>query len=915
MKTIFTLRASLLLAFILAVSVQGHAQFTPGNIAVSELTYSGTTGSPVSISEYLPSTSTQATPVTSYALSQTSGSEFTGNGGTGGDGQISLSFDGRFITMGGYITPSTTLSAAGTPSLRTAARNIARIDAGGNVAYSTNTTVWGSGGLLRNVLSIDGGRVWGTASVGNTFLIDNSLASPADVASQTFTSSTTKRSATILKDNSGNYIMVEFDNTTSFKWAPIANDGTIAASTSVTYTTVAVINYGIAFVDVDPVKGWNNTPYDVLYVCNTGGIFKFSWDPTANAGAGGWIQNNATVYQATVTGGVQNGYCGIVAYKNSNNKVTLNLITGNGSNNALNQLITWEDNGWGVAPAATPGSIVKLATAGTGKIFKGISMAPSETWTGATNTAYETSTNWKAGVIPATTRPIYVPTGLTNYPVVNADNTTKGAFIESGAKLTVAEGKVLTNTGTITNNGDLILKSSAAGTASLLSTATVPNVTQQRYLSSNQRGWRLLSNPLATTTFNTLAAASNITLGTNFTGAYDSATNTWTSTDGTATMAAQQAYKVFVTGLTGEAPNYTTGPSNVTLANKGTAANTVPTAIVTTAGQFYLVANPYTAPVSVSSIIVASTSLSTTVSYYNPNIGSTDVKLKFGGYDTPTVSGVAGSATDVVIPPMGAIFVQASSAGTINVPKTAIFTGTPLQAGTYTHKTAQAKVASTNALKVEVSSNGIYYDTVILQFKALGDAGSNIDFGKLPNSILDAYSIAGTQKMAVSELELAAQTIPLGITSTIQKSYTFKVVENTIPAGFEAVLVDNVQNTNTVLVPGTNYNFAIDSTPASQGDARFAINLRTAGSLGVKTNELDAKIQVYPNPSRGQFNISNTLEDAANIEISSLNGQVIHTQKLNSGTTTIQTKSWATGVYILKASSNGTETTKKLIIQ
>ena len=544
------------------------------------------------------------------------------------------------------------------------------------------------------------------------------------------------------------------------------------------------------------------------------------------------------------------------------------------------------------------------------------------TWIGATSTAWSLKSNWDLAV-PTTGNDVAIPVGITNQPTIASDVNINSLVVGTGATLSVNEGKTLNVTNTIANTGDLILKSSATGTATLLSGSSAPNVTQQRYLASNQRGWRLLSNPLSTTTFGALATNSTtpITLGANASGAYDSATNTWANSTDADNMVSQQGYKVFLRGRSSEVTGLTysvSPPSNVTLSIKGTATNVAPASVNTTVGKFYLVANPYTAPVSLSSILGASSGLSNTVSYYNPTIGSaggTDLEIKKGGYATTSISAAApGDANDIVLPPMGAIFVQATSAGAINVPKTAIFTG-PILGGSYNHKTAQNK-ATTNALKIAVMSGSTYYDALNLQFKTLGDAGNNIDFGKLPNNELDIYSINGGNNMAVSELELKDQIIPLGITSTVQKSYTLNVTENTIPAGFDAELIDNYLVSTTALSPGTNYNFTIDSTPASQGNARFAINLKTTGTLSVAANELDSKIKIWPNPAHNQFNISNSYTSVSSIEISNLNGQVIHRQKSNPGTSTkIQTNGWAAGVYFLKATNNGTQTIKKFIIQ
>lgn len=729
----------------------------------------------------------------------------------------------------------------------------------------------------------------------------------------------------------------------------IAPDGTIYLSAKLTATPDGVLK---AYNPVDGSEKWSTTiaganverggpaigPDGTIYLGNALGFMR-SYSPVTGA----------QINTFTASGAIQ-----VVPAIDNDGKIYFGTTTGNFYvlNSDLTLAYTMLDLGDSIHSAAVigaDGTIYVASNTGTGvnsgKLYalQTTATGPASshwpmygktalhtsnarhTWTGSTSTAWSLASNWDLAV-PTTGNDVAIPVGITNQPTIASDVTINSLLIGTGAILSVNEGKTLNVTNTIANTGDLILKSSFAGTANLLSGSSAANVTQERYLASNQRGWRLLSNPLSTTTFGTLAAGAgtlnttSITLGASSSGAYNSVTNTWSSGTDEDNMLSQQAYKVFLRGRSSEVTGLTYSvhpPSNATLSIKGTATNVAPATVNTTVGKFYLVANPYTAPVSLYSILGASSGLSNTVSYYNPTIGSaggSDLEIKKGGYSTPTISAAApGDANDIVLPPMGAIFVQATSAGAINIPKTAIFTG-PILGGSYNHKTAQNK-ATTNALKVAVLNGSTYYDVLNLQFKTLGDAGNNIDFGKLPNSELDIYSINGGNNMAVSELELKDQIIPLGIKSTVQKSYTLKVAENTIPVGFDAELIDSYTSSTTTLTPGTNYNFTINSNPASQGDARFTINLKTAATLSVEKNELDSTIKLWPNPAHNQFNILNSNEGISSIEISNLSGHVIHSQKLNSGTTTIQTNSWAAGVYILKATNNGTQTIKKFIIQ
>ncbi|MCS6934999.1 MAG: PKD domain-containing protein [Chitinophagales bacterium] len=96
------------------------------------------------------------------------------------------------------------------------------------------------------------------------------------------------------------------------------------------------------------------------------------------------------------------------------------------------------------------GSLAPAQTAG----FT-ITVAPPGCWLGTVNTNWNTPGNWASGTVPSTCADnVIIPSGLTNYPVVNVPSATAGDVnIHTGASLTINAGNTLNVCGNMTNNG------------------------------------------------------------------------------------------------------------------------------------------------------------------------------------------------------------------------------------------------------------------------------------------------------------------------------------------------------------------------------------------------------------------------------------------------------------------------------
>ena len=89
-------------------------------------------------------------------------------------------------------------------------------------------------------------------------------------------------------------------------------------------------------------------------------------------------------------------------------------------------------------------------------------------------------------------------------------------------------------------------------------------------------------------------------------------------------------------------------------------------------------------------------------------------------------------------------------------------------------------------------------------------------------------------------------------------------------------------------------------------------------SLGIDEEELDASISIFPNPSRGEFNISNTsLINLDKVVIYDVRGRLMseYDMKNSARVKTINLSSVSKGVYFVKILSERAEITKKILIQ
>ncbi len=124
----------------------------------------------------------------------------------------------------------------------------------------------------------------------------------------------------------------------------------------------------------------------------------------------------------------------------------------------------------------------------------------SYTWTGSINSNWSTANNWQEGVVPPSGSDIIIGTGLTNYPVLQANTTIRKCTIQAGGSLSL-NGFALTINDSLLGSGNFIgspissLQLNGAGTLNM-SQQSPGNSNTLATLTINAVGTVSVSNPL-----------------------------------------------------------------------------------------------------------------------------------------------------------------------------------------------------------------------------------------------------------------------------------------------------------------------------------------------------------------------------------------------------------------------------------
>lgn len=442
--------------------------------------------------------------------------------------------------------------------------------------------------------------------------------------------------------------------------------------------------------------------------------------------------------------------------------------------------------------------------------------------------------------------------------------------------------------GTFFTNNNLVLKSTASGTARIEPISDLAlfsgTVTVERFIpgGSGKRKWRLLSFPVNIAGSLSLAQFKDdifVTGPASTAGGFDaSPTNSSslrvynesiTGTQESSWVNPSTIYTTFPTGtgievfvrgsrlLENPYLNWTI-PDDVTIdyggfINQG--SYTLALSYTNSSSSddgFNLIGNPYPSPINFDTSTLTKTNMQNRFWSYNPNNSS------YGIYDAEL--GIGTNGINKYIESGQAFFVKATASNasirfTENVKCK--------QAGNF-HFRSTGLVNTIPYIKIGISNDSLYNDEciIVLDPQSTVYATDTKDASKLFNDALNIYSLSKEKynlNIDARPLPQTIDTVPLAVFSyngadLLIGTHYIKANEiSNIPASINLVLWDSYTNLYIDLKKESTYAFSISPDPNSWGKNRFKLLM---GDVQLSNSSVEeSEFIVYPNPTKDKLNI------------------------------------------------------------
>ena len=465
--------------------------------------------------------------------------------------------------------------------------------------------------------------------------------------------------------------------------------------------------------------------------------------------------------------------------------------------------------------------------------------------------------------------------------------------INDGGELTLNGTGTVSGNATITDGGSLIARDGAiSGTVTYIRSVPTTN-------------WYLISSPVSGQDIDAFVTNSNLATGTQANNVgfsnYDNTSESWTyyqsGASGTGNFNVGQGHAVKLSAS-----------GSVSFTGSFNDAN-VSSSLTNNTNGFNLIGNPYTSYISVSELIEednVATGNEALLSQQTIWLWDQSANTGAGGYVPKNL------AADLEIAPGQGFFVLTGSAGTFDITEAmqshsadTFFTPSSNRPEINLTLTNESETRATDIYYIDGTTTGFDngYDSSIF-------GGFENEFAMYTHEVTtDSGRNLGIQSLPDNDYE--NMIIPVGINATSGMTISISASSVNLPTGIKLYLQDTSDNSFTLLENDSKFTTTLTSD--LNGSGRFYL-YTALDTLGIDSATLNDMIGIYT-PTREQLRIVGVQSGAASVVLyNTLGKQVLKTAFQGQGANNIALPTLASGVYVIKLTTESGIINRKIIL-